>query len=431
MGNLLDDPITITGLGLATGFGFEDSWRSILAGESSIRWLDMEYPHSDGISRETRPSLFAGATHRQRHRDESSIIAVPDIVQLRERVATTAAVEADIRSVDPERVGTVFGTSKGDLQSFDAAARVLKGQLSDQESRAFKRRDVDPDHWQSLYWDEYQPNASARAVHQIIQAAGPCLCPVAACATGLIAIIRGMQLIQDDVCDVVIAGAADSSVTRMLLPSYQRLGVLANRFTDPSTACRPMDRKRNGFLVGEGAAAFVLERASHAERRRVNHRYANLLAGGMVADASGLTRLRSDGEGLSYAINDVLRRGATRHSEIDYINLHGTGTRMNDSVEATAISRDFSGRADSLICSGQKGAIGHTMGAAGAVETAITLLAMRDQIAPPTRNLETPDAACHFELAHESAVKHPIQRAMKLSLGFGGHIAVALFARAD
>lgn len=429
MADLLDDPITITGLGLVTGFGFEDSWRSILAGESAVRWLNMHYPNADGITREASPSLFSGATHRPWEKDESPLITGSDIAQMRERAAATAVSEADITDVDPNRVGTVFGTSKGDLKSFDGAARVFTGKLSERELHEFNHRDARPGYWDPLFWDEFQPNASARAVHRIVNAAGPCLCPVAACATGLISLIRGMQLIQDDACDVVIAGAADSSVTNMLLPSYRRLGVLANRFTDPANACRPMDRNRNGFLVGEGAAAFVLERASHAEQRRAQHRYANILAGGMVADASGLTRLNSDGEALSHVIKDVLRRGATSPSDVDYINLHGTGTLMNDSVEATAVSREFSGQADTLICSAQKGAIGHTMGAAGAVETAITLLAMRDQIAPPTRNLETPDEACHFELANESAVHHEIQRAIKLSLGFGGHIAAVLFSR--
>ncbi len=428
MGNLLDDPITITGLGLATGFGLTGTWESILAGKSAVRWLNLDYPSGayDPVTRADRPSLFSGATCTQWD-TEPSTFETPSIVKMREFVAAAAMEEAQLQDVDPDRIGTVFGTSKGDLHSFDAAARVSHDQLTTHERRQLAKQPGE--YWKPLFWKSWQPNESARTVHQIAGAKGPCLCPVAACATGLIALIRGVQLINEGACDVVLAGAADSSVNKMLLPSYQRLGVLANGFTDPADAGRPMDRNRRGFLVGEGAAAFVLERSRHAEARRVRHRYANLLAGGMVGDASGLTRLDEDGESVSYVISDVLRRGSMDAKEIDYINLHGTGTRMNDAVEATAVSREFTGHADNLICSAQKGALGHTMGAAGAVETALTLLAMRDQVVPPTRNLLAPDEKCHFELARNKPIQHDIRRAMKLSLGFGGHIAAALFER--
>ena len=421
----LDDPVVISGLGLVTGFGLDDSWPALLAGKSAARWLDVEYPHGDRISPTTHIGMFAGSEFRF-DRNQGGTLSQTRFSHMAQLVVSRAMLEAELTGVDPHRIGTVFGTSKGDMHAFELAARVQSGQLTKAESCAFERkRESDPAFFEQLFWDAFQPNHAARQVR--FEHGGPSLCPVAACATGLVSVIRGSQLIQDAHCDVVIAGAVDSSITRMLLASYHRLGVLAKNFDDPALAGRPFDRRRNGFLVGDGAAAFVLERAGHAAARQAPPAYAEFLAGGYVGDAAGLTRLDPAAESVSFVIQDVLRRGGVTRHAVDYINLHGTGTLMNDACEALAVSREFPNQEASLICSGQKGAIGHTMGAAGAVETAITLLAMRNGIVPPTTNLEQSDSACRFELAGDTSVRHPIKHALKLSLGFGGHVAAALF----
>ena len=424
----LEDPVVITGLGVVTGFGLEDAWQAVLDGKTAARWIDVEYPHGDHITKDTHPGMFAGCTFRspQDASRQCEPINHSSCAEMSQLVASRALQQADLSNIDPNRIGTVFGNSKGDMHAFELAARVHGGQLTKSELAEFDRLAANQSGFlPSVTWDAFQPSQAARQVGAGY--GGPCLCPVAACATGLVSVIRGAQLIEDGHCDVVIAGAVDASTTRMLLASYHRLGVLAKKFHSPAYAGRPFDRRRNGFLVGEGAAAFVLERASHAAARKAPLIYAEFLAGGYLGDAAGLTRLDPEAESVSHVIQDVLRRGGVTRQQVDYINLHGTGTPMNDSCEALAVSREFPHQDASLICSGQKGAIGHAMGAAGAVETAFTLLALRHNIVPPTRNLEQPDSACRFELARDQPVPHSITHALKLSLGFGGHIAAAVF----
>jgi 3-oxoacyl-[acyl-carrier-protein] synthase II len=316
----------------------------------------------------------------------------------------------DSQSPFAERCGCVIGTSKVGLRSF---ARAMQTQTHDTPPC-----DVD---W-SLLW----PDAAASVVAGGFGLRGPSLCPVAACATGLVSLIRGAELIRSDECDVVLAGSSDASLVPIVLGSFQRLGVLARGFDDPSRACRPFDAERSGFVIGEGAAVLVLEEFEHAAARGVSI-YAEFVAGGLAADPSGLTQVEPDGASLAWLIHDVLRRADVSPSEIDYINLHGTATRANDVAETRAVRAAFGSNADRVLCSSQKGAIGHLLGAAGSVETALTLLALRDQVAPPTVNLETPDSQCDLDYVAESSRPSRIRTLLKLSLGFGGHLAVGLF----
>jgi len=215
-----------------------------------------------------------------------------------------------------------------------------------------------------------------------------------------------------------------------VLGSFQRLGVLARRFDEPSKACRPFDAERSGFVIGEGAAVLALEDCQHAAARGASI-YAEFVGGGMANDPSGLTQVEPDGACLAWLIRDVLRRADVSPDEIDYINLHGTATRANDIAETNAIRTAFGAHADRVLCSSQKGAIGHLLGAAGSVETAIALLALRDQVAPPTVNLENVDSLCDLDYVAGSARPARLRHVMKLSLGFGGHLAVGLFRQPE
>jgi 3-oxoacyl-[acyl-carrier-protein] synthase II len=226
----------------------------------------------------------------------------------------------------------------------------------------------------------------------------------------------------------VIAGSSDASLHPAVLASFRRMGVLASRASEPAAACRPFNRDRNGFAVGEGAAMFVLERRSHAAARGVTP-IARLLGGAVLADPSGMTSVDPEGASLARAITDTLERSGAHPSEIGHVNLHGTATRSNDIAEARALKSAVGAYAVHVPCTALKGAIGHQLGAAGATELAATALAIRDGRLPPTVNLTEPDAECGLSLA--GVVRQVSGLGLKLSLGFGGHVAAALLGPAD
>ena len=220
-----------------------------------------------------------------------------------------------------QTVGVVFGTSKGGLHTF---SRLLE------DSRFDGRADsTTPEPLTSDDWLHVLPNQAALSISQLIGGYGPILCPVAACATGLAACLRGAELIQNGDCDLVLAGSADASLQPALLASFRRLGVLSRETQDPTHACQPFDRRRTGFVIGEGAACLILERLDSAIARNAKW-YAEWRGGRLLSDPYGLTQLDPSGTTLQELLRDMLRK----QTQIpDYLNLHGTGTATNDVVE--------------------------------------------------------------------------------------------------
>ncbi len=400
----------MTGIGLVTPFGIgrEANWAAIRSGRSALRWLTNDDLGCNGSA----SACWAGAPAPQ---SLMQLFAEPVV-----GLALTAAREAYEQSglsesgLPADRGGVVIGTSKPGLRSFGQAFREL-----------CRPNSCRPTAFENLWLD-----AAGREVAKQFGWNGPLLCPVAACATGLVCVIRAAELIRSGECDAVLAGSSDASLVPIVLGSFQRLGVLARGVTDPSQACRPFDAKRSGFVIGEGAAVLVLESLAHATARGVKV-IAEFITGGLASDPSGLTQVEPDGASLAWLIRDVLRRSSLSATDIDYINMHGTATRANDVAETRAVRAAFGSHADRLACSSQKGAIGHLLGAAGSVETAISLLALFDQIAPPTVNLTTPDPQCDLDYLAGSARAMRLRHVLKLSLGFGGHLAVAVFRQGD
>lgn len=408
--------IVITGIGLVTpgGANRESSWRAISAGRSATRWLNGEW--SAALHSSPWPAAFgkpAGAPLPSVPFDESESESDP-VVACALRAAEEAVRDAGlaISPANRDRTGCVIGTSKGGLRTF---ASALQRRESDGHDS------VPGDDW----WHQFVPNAPALWIARRFDARGAALCPVAACATGLVSIARGAELIRDGICDAVLAGSSDASLQPAILGSFHRMGVLARGFDDPASACRPFDAHRNGFLIGEGAAVLVLEREDLA-RERGARAYAEWLASATAADPAGLTRMEPDARSLARVITDVLRRSGVSPDEIDYVNLHATATRQNDLCETRAVKRALGAASRRVACSGLKGGLGHLLGAAGSVEVAATLLALRDGLVPPTVNLRTVDSACDLDLTPISPRPRRIETALKLSLGFGGHLAAAV-----
>ncbi|MBM3968626.1 MAG: beta-ketoacyl-[acyl-carrier-protein] synthase family protein [Planctomycetes bacterium] len=388
--------VVVTGIGLVTPFGDEreTSWSAICQGRSAVQWFEQnDHGNSGPLGRR-----WVGASAPARFLASAEPVVSMAVFAAREALSHAALSRLS------EQAGCVIGTSKLGLRSF---------------SKAMKTSDSsDP----ALPW----PNAAARAVASEWNLRGPALCPVAACATGLVSLVRGADLIRSGECDVVLAGSSDASLVPIVLGSFQRLGVMAREFESPATACRPFDAERSGFVIGEGAAVLVLEDREHAVTRGANI-LAQFIAGGMASDPCGMTQVDPAGTSLAWLIRDVLRRAHVAPDEIDAINLHGTATRANDIAESRAVHAVFGSAADRLACSSQKGAIGHLLGAAGSVESAIAVLSMRDQIVPPTINLRTPDPQCDLDYVPNESRPMRLRTVLKLSLGFGGHVAVGLF----
>ena len=393
-----DRRVVVTGIGIWSPLGTdrESTWKSLIAGNSASQWLTS--PHWTGSAQ------LAGAPCQIP--DESVKSGIDPVMSLARQAATEAINDAGLDGdrLMSDTTGVVFGTSKGGLH---AASRFLAGQQL------------------SRNWLDIWPSSAATHVASMLGCRGPVIAPVLACATGLASCMRGFELIRDGRCDIVVAGSSDASLQPAILGSFQRLGVLARPGSDPSMACQPFDKNRSGFVVGEGAGCLILESLQHTLARGGSW-YAEWLGGGMLSDPMGLTQLDPTGASLKRLLSDLLR---TNPRMPDYVNLHGTATIPNDRVESRAVREVLGDEASKIACSSLKGGLGHLLGAAGSVELAAAILAMRDQVVPPTVNLRTPDPALNLNFTPNDAAQRRIDHVWKLSLGFGGHLSAACLGR--
>ena len=433
--------VVITGIGLVTPLGSdrETSWARYCAGESGLRWLPEGsrpaeaalWPERSAGGPAPLDESLPGTLADRGRGDLVPLLAEPVI-----SLAVSAAIEAvadaglDAASLPNDRAASVIGTSKGGMH-----VAFLNAQA--QHQRAATLAETAPEAW----WQMLSPSGAVQTVSSLFDTRVGAIAPVAACATGLVSLIRAAELIQSGRCDLVLAGSADASLTPAIVASFRRLGVLARNFDDPATAVRPCNETRDGFLIGEGAAVFVLESAEHATRRNAPP-YAEWLGGGLASDAASLTQLADNPDALRQLIRDVLKRGQLSANDLDLISLHGTATRTNDVCETGALDAELATVPLSLTSTdtvsdvrvpafSAKGSIGHLLGAAGSVEFALTLLALRDGFAPATANLTQPLATTSLDLIAGEPVARPLQHALKLSLGFGGHLAAAIVKKAE
>lgn len=362
---------------------------AIRAGRTATCWLRDEPPAS-----ERRRGLFAGAPAKFASKTDADPVVELALLAAEESVADS---RLDLSEVTAGRVGCVVGTSKGLLASY--ASNFLSGSTAE--------------------YPGFRPSEPAIQVARRFNTTGPCLCPISACATGLQSIARGADLIGDGHCDVVLAGSSDASVCDWVLSSFSRLGVLAGRFTSPGSAVRPFDQGRDGFLVGEGAAILVLERAEQAAARGARS-YGTWVGSISAADPTGITQVEESGLTLATAIARLLAHCDLSARDVDFLNLHGTGTVPNDACESHAIERVF-GDLPVTGCS-FKAALGHCLGAAGSIELAVSLLCQDGT--PGQMNLR--NSITSFALTGSD---RPWQTQLKTSLGFGGHLQAAIIAR--
>ncbi len=388
-----EDPIVITGIGLAASVGAtrESVWQAVQAGISGIRRT-----HAlDGVGPLELPCGMIDWLPA----DSQSLKSV----QLSQHIAAEALDDANIQwpSVDRDRFACSISAQFGDIGYLfpeQLAKNVVTG------------RD---------WWRQFMPCSASTLVAHEFDLRGPRLCHATACASGLVSTISAARMIQMDQADYALCGAADT-VTELVYAAFHRMGVLSTG-PEASSACRPFDVTRNGFVMGEGGAMLVLEKRSHAMARGAKI-YAELAASQMLGQAHHVTGLDGEAETLTRLIQDLVRKAGWEDEAPQYVNAHGTGTEQNDISELKALRTALRSQADNLVVSSNKAILGHTINAAGSLELALTALCIRDGFAPPTMHLEQPEAIGNIDCLPGYGQKFELERALKLSLAFGGHL---------
>ena len=407
--------VVVTGLGLITSLAsdVEAFWKRLLAGSSGISRIEhfdtSGYTvHIGGEVKDFTPDIYL-PKHEVRHLDRFSQMAVGAAVQaVQDAGLDLASVE------DPFRVGVIVGSGIGGLAEFEAQHKRLveRGPMK-----------VSP-----YMVPKLMINAAAGQISILYGVKGPNAGVANACASASNAIGQAFWVIQNDEADVMITGGAEAALTPLGLAGFCANRALSTRNDEPERASRPFDRDRDGFVLSEGAGIVVLEEYEHA-RRRGAKMYAEMIGFGMSGDGTHIVQPDPEGRGAAYAMQQMLKDASAEADSVDHINAHGTGTPLGDIAETKAIKIVFGDHARRIAVSSTKSSVGHLLGASGGVETIATVLALRDQVAPPTINLENPDPACDLDYVPLVPREMPIRRAACNSFGFGGQNACLLLQK--
>jgi 3-oxoacyl-[acyl-carrier-protein] synthase II len=387
-------------------------WRKILDGQSGIGPIT----RFDASAHETKIAGEVKGFTPEEYITPKELRRMDLFIQYA-MAATKVAMEGsglDMAREDPERVGVVVGTGLGGLPTLEKYHSIL---LEKGPGR------ISPFFIPMLIANEAPGNI---AIQYGIK--GPNLSIVTACATGGHSIGDAYRIIQYGDADVMVAGGTEANLTPLTVGGFNALKALSTRNDAPEKASRPFDKERDGFVIGEGAGIVIMEELDHAQKRGATI-YAEVAGYGYNGDAYHITAPSPDGDGSARCMKMALRDANVDTAAVDHINAHGTSTDLNDAAETVAIKRVFGERAYKIPVSSTKSMIGHLLGAAGAVEAIFTILALRDQICPPTINYEHPDPECDLDYVANTARKHPINFAISNSFGFGGTNAVLAFKR--
>jgi 3-oxoacyl-[acyl-carrier-protein] synthase II len=403
------------------GCGVEPTWKRILASESGVRKIEQfdvsdlpariaaQIPRGDGTNGTYNPDQWM-EPKEQRKVDEFIVYGLC--------AAKQALEDSGWKPSTPEqqyRTGTLIGSGIGGIGGIAEAAITLQ--------------EKGPRRISPFFIPGRLINLASGYVSIEHGLKGPNHSVVTACSTGAHAIGDAARLIALDDADVMVAGGTESPINRISLAGFAACRALSTAHNDtPEKASRPYDKDRDGFVMGEGAGVVVLEEFEHAKARGAKI-YAEIVGYGLTGDAHPITAPSEDGDGAFRCMNMALKRAGIAASEIDYINAHGTST-MADTIELGAVERVVGNAAGRISMSSTKSSIGHLLGAAGAVEAIFCILAMRDQIAPPTLNLDNPQVETAVDLVPKQARKREINVALSNSFGFGGTNASLIMRRA-
>jgi 3-oxoacyl-[acyl-carrier-protein] synthase II len=413
--------VVITGLGMVTplGCGVEPTWRRLLGGESGARKIDSfdvsDLPAKIGCSI-PRGDRSHGAYNPDQWMEPKEQRKVDEFIAFAICAARQALDDADWKPTsydDQIMTGVMIGSGIGGIEGIAETAIVLK-------ERGPRR--VSP-----FFIPGRLINLASGYVSIEFGLKGPNHAVVTACSTGAHAIGDAARLIALGDVDVMVAGGTESPLNRLSVAGFAACRALSTSFNDaPTRASRPYDRDRDGFVMGEGAGIVVLEDYEHAKRRDAKI-YAEVIGYGLSGDAFHITAPATDGDGALRCMKMALHRAGVSPAEIDYINAHGTSTPLGDEIEVDAVQRLVGNAASRISMSSTKSSIGHLLGAAGAVEAIFSVLAIRDQVAPPTINLDHPSIETPIDLVPHEPRQREINVVLSNSFGFGGTNASLVF----
>jgi 3-oxoacyl-[acyl-carrier-protein] synthase II len=415
--------IVITGLGLVTplGSGVETSWSCLLEGTSGARRIE-EFPVAD-LACQIACFVPRGAQSEGKFNPDDWMEVkeqrkVDDFIIYAMGAAEMALRDADWKADTPEkqeRTGVLVGSGIGGLNGIAETSLLLKEKGP---------RRVSP-----FFIPGRLINLASGYISIRHGLKGPNHAVVTACSTGAHAIGDAARLVALGDADVMLAGGTESPICRLAMAGFAACKALSTGFNDrPTKASRPYDRDRDGFVMGEGAGVVVVESLEHAKARGA-HIYAEVIGYGMSGDAFHITAPAADGDGAYRCMRAALARAGIGPSDIDYVNAHGTSTPMGDEIELGAVERLFGNAAGGLAMSSTKSATGHLLGAAGAIEAIFSVLAIRDNVAPPTLNLDNPSVSTAIDLVPHQAKARTIDTVLSNSFGFGGTNASLVLRR--
>ena len=406
--------VAVTGLGAVTPVGGDarSTWRAAVAGESGIDWIRSFDPGDQPVRIAAEVKDF----------DPSQVASAKEVRKLERFVllslgaAREAIADAGLNGFDPMRVGIVFGSAIGGVN----------GILEQEEVRRERGAErVSPNFLPNVLVD----SASGQlAISLGIK--GPNYAVVSACATGSHAIGEAAELIKRGDADAVLAGGAEACMHPLILAGFTAMRGLAVEDEHPPRASRPFDATRAGFVMGEGACVLVLEELEAARARGATV-YAEVLGYGASNDAHHMAQPEPEAVGVAEMMRAALRRADLEPERVGYINAHGTSTPLGDAAETKAIKDVFGGHAYHLVVSSTKSMMGHTLGAAGAVEAMMCVLALHEGVLPPTINYANPDPNCDLDYVPNEAREAHVDVALSNAMGLGGHNGCVLFGRAE
>ncbi len=407
--------VVITGMGALAPNGntTESYWEALCNGQTGVGPItkfdatDFRVQFAAEI-KNFDPAHFGIDPRSQRRMDLFTQYAIAASVQAVENAGL------DINNEQAERIGVVFGSGIGGIQTFE------------DQHEAYRKdgpRRISP-----LFVPMMIPDMSAGQVSIHLGAKGPNYTTVTACASAAHAIGNAAREIWDDEADVMITGGAEAAITPMSVGGFAAARTLSTRNDAPTQASRPFDADRDGFVIGEGAGGLVLEELERATQRGATI-YAEVVGTGYTGDAYHITGMAPGGEGGARAMCRAMRQAQINPGDVAYINAHGTSTPVGDPAETAAIKSVFGDRAKKLAVSSTKSMTGHLLGASGAIETIAATLAVHHNVVPPTINYETPDPECDLDYVPNEAREIPVEIAISNSFGFGGHNAVIILRK--
>ena len=408
--------VVVTGIGIVTSLGQDITtfWQNILAGKSGISVIEQIVPELRsackiaGEIKDFDPNQFL---------EPKQIKRMDRFIQFGVAASYLAVKDADIKlsDTDPTRVGVVVGSAAGGFETIEKNYKILM--------------EKGPGRCSPLTVPMLIVNMAAGWISMLHNAKGPNTCAVTACATSAHSIGDAARIIQRGDADVMFAGGAEAPVTALCMAGFAAARTLSLRNDEPERASRPFDVDRDGFVMAEGACILILESLTHALKRGARI-YAEYAGYGMTGDAHDIVAPCADGDGAGRAMDAALKDANLQHSQVDYVNAHGTSTPLGDAAETRAIKKAFGDQAYKIAVSSTKSMTGHLLGATGAIEAAVSVMSIKDQAIPPTINLDNQDPDCDLDyVPNKARLNANVRVAMSNSFGFGGHNACLVFKK--